>query len=87
MARFTDQQGLRTIGVITKIDIMDAGTDAVRMLKGEDIPLRMGYYTQGRDTSRRALLQVEPPPSPRRLLHGTGTGGPVHIGGVYGKGP
>ena len=30
----TDPQGLRTIGVITKIDIMDRGTDAVRMLKG-----------------------------------------------------
>jgi dynamin 1-like protein len=43
MARQVDPQGLRTIGVITKIDIMDRGTDAVRMLKGEDIPLRLGY--------------------------------------------
>merc|ERR1719174_3675040 len=43
MARQVDPQGLRTIGVITKIDIMDRGTDAVRMLKGDDIPLRLGY--------------------------------------------
>jgi dynamin 1-like protein len=43
MARQVDPQGIRTIGVITKIDIMDQGTDATRMLKGEDIPLRLGY--------------------------------------------
>lgn len=34
---------MRTIGVITKIDIMDAGTNAVSMLKGDDIPLKLGY--------------------------------------------
>ena len=27
------------------------------------------------------------PPPPRRLLHETGTGGPVHIGVVYGASP
>lgn len=43
MARQVDPQGLRSIGVVTKIDIMDQGTDAVRMLKGEDVPLRLGY--------------------------------------------
>ena len=43
LARFADPQGLRTIGVITKIDIMDPGTDATRMLLGEDIALRLGY--------------------------------------------
>merc|ERR1719161_2915486 len=43
LARQVDPQGIRTIGVITKIDIMDQGTDACKMLKGEDIPLRMGY--------------------------------------------
>eukprot|EP00811_Abedinium_folium_P037147 NODE_978_length_2665_cov_10.432624.p1 GENE.NODE_978_length_2665_cov_10.432624~~NODE_978_length_2665_cov_10.432624.p1 ORF type:complete len:460 (-),score=100.58 NODE_978_length_2665_cov_10.432624:1210-2589(-) len=43
MARMVDSSGQRTIGVITKIDIMDQGTDAVRMLRGEDIPLRLGY--------------------------------------------
>uniref|UniRef100_A0A0G4FVQ9 Dynamin-type G domain-containing protein n=1 Tax=Chromera velia CCMP2878 TaxID=1169474 RepID=A0A0G4FVQ9_9ALVE len=43
LARRADPKGVRTIGVITKIDLMDRGTDAVRMLQGEDIPLRLGY--------------------------------------------
>jgi len=43
MARQVDPQGIRSIGVITKIDIMDSGTDACHMLKGEDVPLRLGY--------------------------------------------
>ena len=34
MARELDPKGLRTIGVITKIDIMDKGTSAKRMLTG-----------------------------------------------------
>lgn len=34
---------MRTIGVITKIDIMDRGTDAKRLLNGEDVALRLGY--------------------------------------------
>jgi len=43
MARELDPKGLRTIGVLTKIDIMDKGTNAKRMLTGQDIPLRLGY--------------------------------------------
>jgi vacuolar protein sorting-associated protein 1 len=43
MARELDPKGLRTIGVITKIDIMDRGTNAKRMLTGQDVPLRLGY--------------------------------------------
>ncbi|BBN67223.1 dynamin-related protein 3A, partial [Prunus dulcis] len=35
--------GLRTIGVITKLDIMDRGTDARNLLLGKVIPLRLGY--------------------------------------------
>jgi len=34
MARDLDADGDRTIGVITKIDIMDKGTNAKRMLMG-----------------------------------------------------
>lgn len=34
LAREIDPNGGRTIGVITKIDIMDKGTDARRMLNG-----------------------------------------------------
>eukprot|EP00397_Hematodinium_sp_SG-2012_P004243 GEMP01004254.1.p1 GENE.GEMP01004254.1~~GEMP01004254.1.p1 ORF type:complete len:847 (-),score=157.31 GEMP01004254.1:1014-3554(-) len=43
LAMRVDPQGLRTIGVITKIDIMDKGVDAVKMIKGEDIHLRLGF--------------------------------------------
>ncbi|KAF2550461.1 hypothetical protein F2Q68_00037768 [Brassica cretica] len=33
----------RTIGVITKLDIMDKGTDARNLLLGKVVPLRLGY--------------------------------------------
>ncbi|XVF44879.1 hypothetical protein PTKIN_Ptkin02bG0158800 [Pterospermum kingtungense] len=38
-----DPDGYRTIGVITKLDIMDRGTDARKLLLGKVIPLRLGY--------------------------------------------
>ncbi|KAH7438780.1 hypothetical protein KP509_04G031100 [Ceratopteris richardii] len=43
MARSADPDGSRTIGVITKLDIMDRGTDARDLLMGSVIPLRLGY--------------------------------------------
>ncbi|KAG8932943.1 vacuolar protein sorting-associated protein 1 [Tulasnella sp. 419] len=43
MAREVDPEGLRTIGVLTKIDLMDAGTNVIDILAGRIIPLRMGY--------------------------------------------
>ncbi|KAL8272136.1 hypothetical protein Esti_003979 [Eimeria stiedai] len=43
LARRVDPRGVRTIGVITKVDLMDKGTDASKMLLGEEIPLRLGY--------------------------------------------
>jgi len=43
MARELDPSGERTIGVITKIDIMDKGTNAKKMLLGQEIPMRLGY--------------------------------------------
>ncbi|XP_072969739.1 dynamin-related protein 3A-like [Typha angustifolia] len=43
MARIADPDGSRTIGVITKLDIMDRGTDARNFLLGNVIPLRLGY--------------------------------------------
>ena len=43
MAMQLDPKGLRTIGVITKIDIMDKGTNAKRMLTNQEVPLRLGY--------------------------------------------
>ncbi|KAF9167912.1 vacuolar protein sorting-associated protein 1 [Mortierella sp. AD011] len=43
LAREVDPEGARTIGVLTKIDLMDAGTDVVDILAGRVIPLRLGY--------------------------------------------
>jgi len=37
--------GLRTIGVITKLDLMDEGTDAREILENRLLPLRRGTYT------------------------------------------
>ena len=36
-------EGLRTIGVITKLDLMDEGTDAREVLENKLLPLRRGY--------------------------------------------
>ncbi|XP_060584771.1 dynamin-1-like isoform X4 [Ruditapes philippinarum] len=43
IAKEVDQQGLRTIGVITKLDLMDEGTDARDILENRLLPLRRGY--------------------------------------------
>jgi len=44
MAREVDPQGERTIGVLTKIDLMDEGTNAIDLLNGSVYPLKLGYY-------------------------------------------
>ncbi len=43
LAKQIDTGGVRTIGVLTKLDIMDAGTDARKALMNEEIPLKLGY--------------------------------------------
>lgn len=43
LARFADPTGSRTLGVITKLDIMDKGTDAMEVLTGKTYPLKLGY--------------------------------------------
>uniref|UniRef100_A0A8C9W834 Dynamin 2a n=1 Tax=Scleropages formosus TaxID=113540 RepID=A0A8C9W834_SCLFO len=40
---FKSYPGLRTIGVITKLDLMDEGTDAREILENKLLPLRRGY--------------------------------------------
>ena len=39
-----DPTGTRTIAVITKIDIMDRGCNALEMLEGKAFPLKHGYH-------------------------------------------
>jgi len=43
MSQKLDPEGKRTIGVFTKIDIMDQGTDARRMILGTDISMKLGF--------------------------------------------
>jgi len=43
IAKEYDPQGSRTIGVITKLDLMDQGTDAKAILENKLLPLRRGY--------------------------------------------
>ena len=43
MSRRIDPKGIRTVGVITKIDIMDRGTNAKRMIMNQEIQLRLGF--------------------------------------------
>lgn len=43
LAKSVDPAGVRTIGVITKLDLMDAGTDASDILSNKFLPLRRGY--------------------------------------------
>jgi dynamin 1-like protein len=43
LAREVDPKGDRTIGVITKVDLMDAGTNAREVLLNQVYPLKLGY--------------------------------------------
>ncbi|KAF6266399.1 P-loop containing nucleoside triphosphate hydrolase protein [Scenedesmus sp. NREL 46B-D3] len=43
MAQLVDAEGARTIGVLTKLDIMDRGTNALPALRNLVVPLRLGY--------------------------------------------
>lgn len=64
LAREVDPEGTRTIGVLTKVDLMDQGTDVIDILAGRVIPLRYGYIPvinrgqkdiEGKKTIREAL--------------------------------
>ena len=39
LAKEVDPKGIRTIGVVSKIDLMDEGTNAIEMLQGKVYPL------------------------------------------------
>ncbi|PWW79205.1 hypothetical protein C7212DRAFT_340115 [Tuber magnatum] len=43
LARQVDPQGKRTIGVLTKLDLMDHGTNALEILSGRVYPLKLGF--------------------------------------------
>lgn len=43
LARHVDPMGRRTIGVLTKLDLMDHGTNALDILSGRVYPLKLGF--------------------------------------------
>ena len=43
LARYVDPMGRRTIGVLTKLDLMDHGTNAIDILSGRVYPLKLGF--------------------------------------------
>ena len=43
LARRVDPYGERTIGVLTKIDLMDEGTNCIDIIQGKVYPLKLGY--------------------------------------------
>ena len=43
LAKEVDPEGKRTIGVITKLDLMDSGTNAMDILLGKVYPLKLGF--------------------------------------------
>lgn len=43
LARQVDPQGKRTIGILTKLDLMDHGTNALDILSGNVYPLKLGF--------------------------------------------
>ena len=43
LARYVDPVGKRTIGVLTKLDLMDHGTNALDILSGRVYPLKLGF--------------------------------------------
>jgi dynamin 1-like protein len=44
MVKEYDPEGLRTVGVVTKLDLMDAGTDARELLANEAVFLQNGWF-------------------------------------------
>lgn len=53
-----DPSGERTLGVLTKVDLMDQGTDASKILLNKEIPLRYGYVAIKGRSQRETVEKV-----------------------------
>jgi len=73
LAKLADPDGSRTIGVITKLDLMDAGTDASQILENKLLPLKRGYVgvvnRSQKDIDGKHLNYYSPSPSPLFYEH------------------
>eukprot|EP00741_Cyanophora_paradoxa_P006201 tig00000985_g6013.t1 len=68
LAKQVDPAGDRTIGVLTKLDLMDQGTDATDVLLGRVVPLKRGFIAGAVVCrSQSAASYPKPPPFPPRL--------------------
>lgn len=65
LAREVDPEGARTVGVLTKVDLMDQGTDVIEILAGRVIPLRYGYVP----VINRGQKDIESKKTIRDALH------------------
>lgn len=62
IARQVDPEGKRTIGVLTKLDLMDAGTNALDILTGRSYPLKLGFIGVV-NRSQQDILTNKPMPA------------------------
>ncbi|KAF9291604.1 Dynamin- GTPase protein [Mortierella alpina] len=59
LARQVDPEAKRTIGVLTKLDLMDAGTNSLDILTGRAYPLKLGFI--GVVNRSQADIQINKP--------------------------
>ena len=65
IAREIDPDGRRTLAVVTKLDLMDAGTDAIDILCGRVIPVKLGII----GVINRSQQDIKVRETVRFLLH------------------
>ncbi|KAJ1363177.1 Dynamin-1-like protein, variant 2 [Parelaphostrongylus tenuis] len=59
MAREVDPEGQRTLAVLTKLDLMDHGTDAMDVLMGKVVPVKLGIIGVV-NRSQQAIMDKKP---------------------------
>lgn len=80
LAKSVDPHGHRTVGVLTKLDIMDRGTDAVAVLRNQAMPLQLGYI--GACRKGVGVMYVSQMCGLQRLLFGSILRWWLHDGGI-----
>jgi dynamin 1-like protein len=62
LAMSVDRDGTRTIGVLTKIDLMDKGTSPIDILSNRAFPLKLGWFgvvarSEADNVARKSILE------------------------------